>query len=431
MIIILPYTIETGIWLLVTTIIMIWATRMYLHSIYAATFGKLKDKKPSQKGKAPMVTVFLPMYNEHNVVDRLLAAVTKIDYPNYDIIVADDSTDGLTMPLLEKWKKNKKVRIVHRDQRNGFKAGALNNAIKRVDPKSQYFAIFDADYVPGPETLWKMVDDFTDKNIAVVQGYADQTINPDKNIYTKSVSTSFSLYSLVDVSARKRLNGFIPIFGTVFMIDRNALKGIGGFNEKSTTEDWDLASRLTQKGYQIFFDENIRVSGECPESFMALAKQQMRWAEGMVRDTRHNIVGMMLSGKVNLMKKIDYLFYGFGSFNCIFGTISYIISISAFLVSYKIIHAPLVDPNLILWFGWYGTFALYYAPVYLPVGIIFAALVGLYREGRVEDVPRSIYVLIVNSLMVPFIAYASIRGLFFEKGSWPRTPKSGKSSKNN
>lgn len=429
MLIILPYTIETGIWLAVTTIIMIWATRMYLHSIYASTFGKLKDRKPSRKGKAPMVTVFLPMYNEHNVVDRLMAAVTRIDYPNYEIIVADDSTDRLTMPVLSKWKNNKRVKIIHRDQRGGFKAGALNNAIKQANSKSQYFAIFDADYVPGPDTIWKMVDDFTNKDIAAVQGYTDQTINPDKNIYTKSVSTSFSLYSLVDVSARKRLNGFIPIFGTVFMIDRSALQDVGGFNEKSITEDWDLASKLTQKGYRIFFDENIRVSGECPESFTALAKQQMRWTEGMVRDTRHNIIGMMLSSKVNLMKKIDYLFYGFGSFNCIFGTISYIISISAFLVSYRIIHAPLVDPNLILWFGWYGTFALYYAPIYLPVAIILAALVGLYREGRIENVPRSIYVLIVNSLMVPFMAYASLRGLFLEKGSWSRTPKSGESSK--
>lgn len=425
MLLIYPYTIETAIWLIVTAIVTIWATRIYIHAFYAATFGKIGNRKIRKTGRAPYVTIFLPIYNEDMVVDRLLRSVTSIDYPNYEIIVADDSIDAMTVSLLKKWQKNRNVKIIHRNKRHGFKAGALNNAIMHVNPKSEYFAMFDADYVPEPDVIWKMVNSLLSSDAAAVQGYPDQRINAGKNIFTKGISVGFAPYCLVDAPVREKLNGFIPIFGTVFMISRDVLKKVGGFNESSITEDWDLASKLIQRGYRVVYDENIHASGECPDTFHSLVKQQMRWGEGITRDTRHNLIAVLLSKKVNLLKKFDYVFYGFGSLNCIFGSVSYIIVLSVLLIGLGLVHGPQIDKGLVLWFGQAGIFALYIAPIYIPMALILATLVGLYRENRIGKAHWIPYMLFVNTLLVPFIAFASLRGLFFERGSWSRTPKTG------
>ncbi len=301
----------------------------------------------------------------------------------------------------------------------------MNNAIRYANPKSEYFAVFDADYTPGPDTLWRMMGNFSDHTIGVVQGYAEQKTNSAKNIFTKCVSIGFSSYCLVDVAVRKRLNGFVPIFGTVFMVSRSALGDVGGFNEKSITEDWDLASKLIEKEYKIVFDENIRVSGECPETFSSLVKQQIRWAEGIVRDTKHNLLDVLLSRKVNLLKKIDYIYYGFSSLNCVFGSVSYTISLLALLIGLGIITGPRVDGGLVLWFGPLGSFALFFAPIYIPTALLLAAFVALWRENRLNKFYWALYMIVVNSLLVPFIAFGSLRGLLFERGSWSRTPKTG------
>ena len=425
------YLVETSLWVLATVVITVWATRGYLNAIFTLRLGKLKKKSGPVKGAAkrgtdpPFVTVLLPTYNERAVVDRLLGAVTAIDYPKYEIIVADDSTDEATLRRLRAWEKRGKVRVVHRSERAGFKAGALNNALDFSRKGSKYALFFDADYVPPSDIIWKMLEDFRDKTTDAVQCYAEPSLNSSKNVLTKSVRVSTSYYSLVDVAARQRLKGFIPIFGSAFMVRKDALERVGRFDESSITEDWELASRLAEEGYNVVFDEGISIPAECPTTLRSVIRQQMRWAEGITRDTKNHIRRMLKSEKATPMKKFDYAFYGFSQFNSIFGLVAYGISSVAFLISTGMLTIPGVDKGLVLGLGPLGQYALFVAPLYLPLAFILGASMGLRREGRVSDIPWCFTALAINLLLVPFVAFASVKGLLSKKGSWSRTPKTG------
>lgn len=429
-----PYLVETALWAIATTLIALWVTRVYLHTLFAMTFGRVKKTEniPYRKGNhaknPPFVSILLAVYNERRVIDRLLKAVSAFDYPNCEIIVADDSTDKLMAPILARWERRKGIKVIHRNSRAGFKAGALNNAIKHLNPKSKYLLFFDADYLPTKEIVWRMLDDFSGKEVAAVQGYTKHTLNASQNIFTKSVSLAFSSYCMVDVAARERLNGFIPVAGSVFMLTRESLEKVGGFNENSITEDWELSSRYAAMGYRIVYDEKISVPAECPSTFMALVKQQMRWAEGIVRDTKSNLMLMLGSPRASAMEKFDYLFYGFSSINGVWGALSYVLTALMFLINARIIVILGIDRNLIASIGLFGQFLIFVAPVYIPISIIFAAAVGLYRERRLSHLPWCVPLFVVSLTLSPFIALASLKGLVLNRGSWARTPKTGKRS---
>jgi cellulose synthase/poly-beta-1,6-N-acetylglucosamine synthase-like glycosyltransferase len=117
--------------------------------------------------KAPKVSVHVALYNEERVVDRLLTACSKLDYPNYEVVVVDDSNDG-TVKILKEWILNQirsdgqKIKIIHRDNRKGFKGGALNEALKHTDSKAEYVVVFDADFVPEPDIIKKFLAYFSD-----------------------------------------------------------------------------------------------------------------------------------------------------------------------------------------------------------------------------------------------------------------------------
>src|ERR671933_146835 len=107
----------------------------------------------------PFVSVQLALYNEAHVVDRLLAACTSFDYENYEVIVVDDSTDR-TIEHLARWKDHPRVRVIHRQSRKGFKGGALQEALRRMNPRTEYVMIFDADFVPPADAIWHFLDYF-------------------------------------------------------------------------------------------------------------------------------------------------------------------------------------------------------------------------------------------------------------------------------
>jgi cellulose synthase/poly-beta-1,6-N-acetylglucosamine synthase-like glycosyltransferase len=422
------YLIETVLWVVATIVVSIWATRVYAHGILALSLGKPEKKSINPvptKQAAAHVTLLLPTYNESKVVDRLLSAVARIDYPSYDVIVADDSTDGATIRSLERWKDKGKITVVHRVGRSGFKAGALNNALKFVNPSSKYLLILDADCLPRPDLVWRMVSRSLQNNADVVQGYSELSLNSSQNVFTRSMRVSSASYCLVDVAARKELGGFIPIFGAAFMIRKDSLDKLGGFDESSITEDWALASSLAEEGGRVFFDESIVVPGECPARFGSIVRQQLRYSEGITRDTKNHAARLLRSKKATTMEKFDYLFYGFSSLNSAFGLVSIALSAFALLISMGIFESLGVDRGLILGLGPLGIFALFVVPVYLPLAFFFACAVALYREGKLRELPWCVPSLALNFILIPVIVYGSFRGMILKKGQWARTPKTG------
>jgi len=162
----------------------------------------------------PMVSIHLATYNEERVIDRLLTACTKLDYPNYEVIVVDDSNDG-TVGSLKEWLLNalksdgQRLKIIHRRDRSGFKGGALNEALKHTSPKAEYVVVFDADFVPEPDILKRFLAYFNkhgpngngngngngswrygNGRLAAVQGYQWRTLNRSENWLTKASAAS-------------------------------------------------------------------------------------------------------------------------------------------------------------------------------------------------------------------------------------------------
>jgi cellulose synthase/poly-beta-1,6-N-acetylglucosamine synthase-like glycosyltransferase len=155
----------------------------------------------------PMVSVHLVTYNEEHVVDRLLTACTKLDYPNYEVVVVDDSKDR-TVHRLKGWllealkSDGQRLKIIHRQNRSGFKGGALNEALNHTSPRAEYVVVLDADFVPEPDILKRFLAYFNKHGangdggpngtgrygggrLAAVQGYQWHTLNRSENWLTR------------------------------------------------------------------------------------------------------------------------------------------------------------------------------------------------------------------------------------------------------
>ncbi len=409
-------TIFVWIWLAVYTFFTLISVRVLINIVTSLKYKPHKNKlRMTNGGYSPFVSIILPTYNEPKVINRLLSACVSIDYTNYEIIVADDSTDEETLLKLRKWQKNPKIKIIHRDTRKGYKAGAINNALKYIHPLTEYILIFDADYIPPRDIIKKMLARFDDEKVAAVQGYTQHTLNENKNYITKSVRLMFSYYCMTELVGRREINGFLPLMGSVFMIRRDILEKIGYFNESSITEDWDLASAISMAGYKIVYDENIRVPAECPSTFRSLIQQQIRWAEGITRDTKKRLISIIKDGRMSLISKIDFIISGFYGIQGILGIVSYVL---AFVKNY-------IDITFLLTLGPIGYYYFYIVPNVYPITLIIGVIIGLYRENELSKIPWILYLIIVTSALTPFIAYGTLRGLLLNEGSWLRTPKTG------
>ncbi|NIM47595.1 MAG: glycosyltransferase, partial [Candidatus Aenigmarchaeota archaeon] len=182
------------------------------HSILSRLFGNNNHHSQGQTllekdldrvalKRQPFVSIHLPFYNEKKVASRILTACTSMDYDNYEVIVVDDSSDETTQ-ILEKWKKHPKVKIFHRDHRTGFKGGALRQAVAHMNPNTEFCIVFDADFIPYPDTIKLFLkyfnvvnghsEDYKKSNIAAVQGYQWHVLNKSENWVTRGVRTEYS-----------------------------------------------------------------------------------------------------------------------------------------------------------------------------------------------------------------------------------------------
>ena len=234
----------------------------------------------------PRITVQLPLFNELYVVDRLLTAVTGIDYPRdrFEIQVLDDSTDETTRVAEEVVKKYKEqgfdIHYIHRDDRTGFKAGALENGLKTA--KGDLLAIFDADFVPKPDCLRKLVDFFTDSLVGCAQ-MRWAHINGGYNLLTRLQTIMLDGHFVVEQTTRNRTGGFFNFNGTAGIWRRQAIEMSGGWQHDTLTEDTDLSFRAQLMGWKFVYLLDEEAPAEIPVEINAFKAQQRRWAKGVMQ----------------------------------------------------------------------------------------------------------------------------------------------------
>jgi len=258
---------------------------------YYLTYLYLKNRRNLPKPREtferlPRVTVQLPMYNERYVVERLLEAVTRIDYPRelLEIQVLDDSTDETEVVcsrlVSEYARAGHPISYHHRDHREGFKAGALAEGLKAAT--GEFIAIFDADFVPPPSVIREMIHYFTDPEVAVVQGRWTW-LNRHYSNLTEVEAILLDGHFVIEHGARNFSGRFFNFNGTAGMWRRAAIEDAGGWQHDTLTEDTDLSYRAQLKGWKFVYDPRIECPSELPVEMNAFKAQQARWAKGLIQ----------------------------------------------------------------------------------------------------------------------------------------------------
>jgi len=263
----------------------------------------------------PLVTVQLPVYNEKYVVERLLDAVSKFNYPKdkLEIQILDDSTDETTEIISKKITELKSlqldIKLIHRTNRVGYKAGALAESMQSV--KGEFIAIFDADFIPAPDFLMKTIPHFSDSDIGVVQTRWGH-INRDYSILTKLQAFGLDAHFSIEQTARNTAGSFINFNGTCGVWRKSCIIDAGGWSSDTLTEDLDLSYRAQLKGWRFKYLEDIETPGELPMVMPAIKSQQFRWNKGAAENARKNF-GRVLMEHLPLKNKIHAFFHLFNS----------------------------------------------------------------------------------------------------------------------
>jgi cellulose synthase/poly-beta-1,6-N-acetylglucosamine synthase-like glycosyltransferase len=254
-------------------------------------FWRYSKFPPKAKGEfaadqLPHITVQLPLFNEMYVVERLVKSVTEIDYPRdrMEIQVLDDSTDEtvkIAHATVEKFAaQGFDIHYIHRDDRTGFKAGALENGMKTA--KGELIAIFDADFVPKPDFLRKLVHHFTDATVGCAQ-MRWAHINGSYNLLTRLQTIMLDGHFVVEQTTRNRTGNFFNFNGTAGIWRREAIELSGGWQHDTLTEDTDLSFRAQLMGWRFVYLLDEEAPAEIPVDVNAFKAQQRRWAKGVLQ----------------------------------------------------------------------------------------------------------------------------------------------------
>jgi cellulose synthase/poly-beta-1,6-N-acetylglucosamine synthase-like glycosyltransferase len=367
----------------------------------------------------PTVSVQLPIYNESAVVSRLIDAAAALDYPpsRLQIQVLDDSTDetlALARGLMEHWRRRGvPIDLIHRNDRAGFKAGALASGLKSAT--GDLIAVFDADFVPTPDFLRRIVPRFSDPRVGMVQARWGH-LNRDRGTLTAAQATMLDAHFLLEHEARMASGLFFNFNGTAGVWRRGCIDDAGGWAHDTLTEDLDLSYRAQLRGWRFVTAADIEVPAELPSDVLALKSQQQRWAKGSIQTAR-KVLPALLRSSLPARLKVEAVIH-------LTANVTY----PMLLVSGLLLPALLAIPSSMPW-----RFA-----VLLDAGAILCGVLpitaflyaGQIAAGRsAKKRPRDlISTLLVGAGLSLNNTMAVVGGLRRPLGDWERTPKTGEAT---
>ena len=273
---------------------------------YVLVYLYYKNKKnrttepASHFEELPRVTVQLPIFNEQFVIERLLEAISQLDYPldKLDVQVLDDSTDetiAVAKGLVEHYAaRGFPITYHHRSNREGYKAGALAAGLKSA--KGEFVAIFDADFVPPPDFLMKTIHHLHDPKIGMVQTRWTH-INRNYSFLTEVEAILLDGHFVLEHSGRARSGVFFNFNGTAGVWRRTAIEEAGGWQHDTLTEDTDLSYRAQLKGWKFIYLQDVECPAELPVEMTAFKTQQARWAKGLIQTGKKVLPRVMKSNE--------------------------------------------------------------------------------------------------------------------------------------
>ncbi len=255
----------------------------------------------------PPITIQLPIFNEYDVIENLLRCVSALDYPKdrLQIQVLDDSTDetaAFAKKLSSEYAaKGLDITYLHRTNRKGFKAGALDEAMPLA--KGEFICIFDADFQPAPDYLQKLIHHFTNETVGMVQarwGHANQHFS----LLTRLQALFLDGHLVLEQTARSRHGEFLNFNGTAGIWRRSAIEQSGGWQHDTLTEDLDLSYRAQLRGWRFIYLKDVVVPAELPPDMDGFKSQQHRWTKGSIQVCK-KILGDVWRSKAPLSIKLE------------------------------------------------------------------------------------------------------------------------------
>lgn len=369
------------------------------------------------KGDAlpPTVTIQLPLYNERNAADRIIRAAASQDYPQdrFDIQVLDDSTDETTAivrKVVEDLQhQGVRIEVLHRDHREGYKAGALAAGLERSD--ADFVAVFDADFAPEPDFLRRLLlesDAFDDPTVAFVQARWAWGAGDDAHWLAATLALLLDRHFQVQKPVRAFVGNVTTFNGSGGIWRREAIDAAGGWASDTLTEDLDLSYRCALAGWRGRYLHDVKVFNELPGHMRAFKMQQRRWAKGNAQCFRKLTRSVLGAGAV-VEDRWD----------------------EAFMLAGYAIH-PLLLASLILW-PWavlYVDRTLFWILQGLMSLGIFAAGISFFvtireRESRVRlaSLGKVVAGLCVGMGLMVNNTVGQIQGFLSSGGEFVRTPK--------
>ncbi|GAV87326.1 Glyco_tranf_2_3 domain-containing protein [Cephalotus follicularis] len=276
------------------------------------------DLESGESGFFPAVLVQIPMCNEKEVYQQSIAAVCNLDWPKSKILiqVLDDSDDPTTQMLIkeevQKWQQEG-AHIVYRHRviRDGYKAGNLKSAMNCSYVKDyEFVAIFDADFQPAPDFLKRTLPHFKgNEDLGLVQARWS-FVNKDENLLTRLQNINLAFHFEVEQQVNGVFINFFGFNGTAGVWRIKALEDSGGWLERTTVEDMDIAVRAHLHGWKFIFLNDVECHCELPESYEAYRKQQHRWHSGPMQLFRLCLPAIIRS-KISVWKKFNLIFLFF------------------------------------------------------------------------------------------------------------------------
>jgi cellulose synthase/poly-beta-1,6-N-acetylglucosamine synthase-like glycosyltransferase len=370
---------------------------------------------PPEPTHWPRVTVQLPIFNERYVIERLVEAVSRFDYPRelLDIQVLDDSTDETTQlarACIERFAaQGLPIVYIHRTNREGFKAGALENGLKTAE--GEFVAIFDADFLPEPDFLRRTTPYFQNPAIGMVQARWTY-LNRDYSLLTQVETILLDGHFVVEHGGRSRRGTFFNFNGTAGVWRRKAIEDAGGWQHDTLTEDTDLSYRAQLWGWKFLYLQDVECASELPVDMNGFKAQQARWAKGLMQ-TAKKILPRVFASPVPWAIKAEAFFH-------LTANISYPLMV---LLSTMLLPAMIVR----FYQGWIQMIVID-LPLFLAST---CSISSFYLVAQKELRPKSWWRTI---LYMPFVmatgigisvrnAQAVIEAIFGKKSEFARTPK--------
>jgi len=386
-------------------------------ALMVVLYYRHRDDHPRHQGALrplPRVTVQLPLFNEVYVAQRLIEAVAAIDYPRdlLEIQVLDDSTDetrDVASRAVQRCRdQGYHATYIHRDDRSGFKAGALQAGLAAAT--GEFLLIFDADFVPQPAILRESLPHFADPQVGMVQARWEH-LNRDYSLLTKIQSIFLDGHFVIEHTARNRSGRFFNFNGTAGIWRRECLEQAGGWQSDTLTEDLDLSYRAQLSGWRFVYLRDLVVPAELPVDMDGFKSQQHRWTKGSIQ-TGKKLLPAILRSRFPWKVKAEAFFH-------LTNNISYFLVV---LLSLLIVPAIVIRERI----GWQRV-AIFDFPLFFGATCSFIAFyVSSQREIGREWRQTLRWMPLLMSLGIGLSinnVHAVLEGFFGRRSEFRRTPK--------